>query len=226
MIADWLADLKRRRLLRRAEGALHDYYLHPFSSRDNDCRSQELIALDLETTGLDPKQDVILSIGMVSIRQLEVVLDSAQHYLVQPDRAIPEHSAVIHQITDDQAACGDPLQSVLARILPQLAGKVMIAHNSHVELQFIGRACLQFYGAGFSIPVIDTQNIARRTLERQDQIYRSEQVRLAECRQRYHLPQYRLHNALSDATATAELFLAQVASYDNRKTIPLKYFQS
>ncbi|MEX2353694.1 MAG: exonuclease domain-containing protein, partial [Gammaproteobacteria bacterium] len=192
----------------------------------SDCRQLEFIALDMETTGLDPRRDVILSIGLVAIRQQAIVLDSAQHHLICPDRNIPEQSAVIHQITDDQAAAGEHLETVLTRILPQLAGKVMIAHNAELELQFLGCACLQLYDAGFQIPVVDTQRIARRTLERRNQVYKPEQLRLAECRQQYHLPHYQLHNALSDALAAAELFLVQLAQYDERKPIPLKYFLS
>jgi DNA polymerase-3 subunit epsilon len=224
---DWLADYRRSRLLRQTNaGALLDYYRQPFVSRNQDCRKLELVALDLETTGLNSQQDQILSIGVVTLRQQQIELASAQHYLICPDRNIPEQSAMIHHITDDLAADGESLQTVLSKLLPQLTGKAMIAHHASIELQFLDRACHLLYGAGFMIPVIDTQNIARRTLERHNQIFKPEQLRLAECRQRYHLPRYRLHNALSDALATAELFLVQMAQYDQRKSIPLKDFLS
>jgi len=80
------------------------------------------------------------------------------------------------------------------------------------------------YGIGFLMPVIDTQAIARRSLERRDQAFQPQELRLGALRTRYHLPRYRLHNALSDALGAAELFLAQLAQYDTRKPVALNNF--
>ena len=45
-------------------------------------------------------------------------------------------------------------------------------------------------------------------------------------RPRYNLPQYKAHNALSDALATAELFLAMADNLYPEKPIPLGEFLS
>ena len=74
------------------------------------------------------------------------------------------------------------------------------------------------------MPVIDTQAIAKRTLERRDQTFRPQELRLAALRRRHHLPRYRLHNALSDALAAAELFLAQLAQHDTTRPVALRNF--
>ena len=47
---------------------------------------------------------------------------------------------------------------------------------------------------------------------RREQPIRQGELTLAACRARYHLPDYRAHNALGDALATAELLLAHLAS--------------
>ena len=225
MWADWSMNLRRKRLLGQLSGGpLHDYYQQPFASTRADCRSLEFIALDLETTGLDPQKDEILSIGLVGIYHQQIDLGSARHYLLCPQQAIPEQSAVIHHITDDKAACGATLESIFPELLVQLAGKVLIAHHARFEMQFLSRVCQTLYGTGFLIPVIDTQHIAKRTLERHNQTFRPQELRLAECRQRHQLPHYRLHNALSDALAAAELFLVQLGQYDSNKPISLKNF--
>jgi DNA polymerase-3 subunit epsilon len=44
---------------------------------------------------------------------------------------------------------------------------------------------------------------------------------LAKCRERYHLPSYSNHNALSDAMATAELLLAQITAMGSGSNILL-----
>lgn len=218
-------NFRRKRLHSRApEGALRDFYAVPFPSGHSDCRKLGFIALDLETTGLDPGRDEILSIGWVCLNDMEIELKTAQHRLVCPHCDIPEHSAVIHHITDDRAASGASLRAVLDELLPVLAGKVLIAHHARFEMEFLRRACERLFGLNFLMPVIDTQAIARRTLERRNQVFRPQELRLATLRNRYQLPHYRLHNALSDALAAAELFLAQLAQYDTDKPIPVNNF--
>ena len=62
-------DLRRRWLLRKAaKGPLHDYLSTAFAKPSADYREVQFLAIDLETTGLDPRRDDILSIGYVSIR--------------------------------------------------------------------------------------------------------------------------------------------------------------
>jgi DNA polymerase-3 subunit epsilon len=218
-------NFRRKRLLKRlAGGPLHDFYSVPFPPAASDSRETEFVALDLETTGLEPQQDEILSIGWVTIQAMQIDLASARHRLVRPEGAIPEQSAVIHHITDDRAAQGAPLQQTLQELLPQLAGRVLIAHHARFEMQFLSKACQRCFNAPFLMPVIDTQELARRSLERRNQSYRADALRLATLRERYHLPRYRLHNALSDALAAAELFLAQLAQHNTARPVALKNF--
>lgn len=206
------------------EGPLHDLYTHAFPVSGSDSRTVSYIALDLETTGLDPRKDEILSIGLVGIEKMEIDMATARHELINPGRDIPEKSAVIHHITDDRAAGGRPLESVLQEILPLMAGKVLIAHHARFELGFLQRACKQLFNAPFLMPVVDTQAVARRRFERRNLAYRANALRLATLREQHGLPRYRLHNALSDAVAAAELFLAQLAQYDTGKPVELKNF--
>jgi DNA polymerase III subunit epsilon len=165
MFAGWAMEYRRRRLLGRAgAGPLREFYRQPFVAGGSDCRELRFVALDLETTGLDPMSDAILSIGLVEIHRQRIDLSSARHVLLRADRPIPEQSVIIHRITDDQAAGGERLESVLPGLLARLAGKVLVAHHADFEMRFLGQACQRLYGAGFLMPVIDTQRIARRGL--------------------------------------------------------------
>jgi DNA polymerase-3 subunit epsilon len=218
-------DYRRRKLLRDAPaGPLRDYLAAPFADRGADYRSIEFVALDLETTGLDPDSDVILSVGMVSLVAGRIDLSSAQHYLVAPERAVPEDSAVIHRITDDAAARGDALADVMPRLLARLCGRVMLGHHVKIERQFLDAACQRLYGTGFLVPVADTEALIRRWFERRDQVLAGGDLRLHALRTRYGLPRYTAHNALTDALATAELFCAFVATANLESRLPLKRF--
>ncbi|MGE0080837.1 MAG: exonuclease domain-containing protein [Thiohalomonadaceae bacterium] len=216
---------RRRRATQRApEGPLRDFLSVPFPDRNSDCRTVPFVAVDLETTGLDARRDEIVAVGLVQFTAAQIDLGSARHWLVTPTGAIPEASAVIHCITDDQAAVGAPLEEVLAEVLPLLAGRVMVAHHARLELQFLKAACARVYGEKFLIPTVDTQALAQRRLERWNTAYKAKDLRLAALRNRYNLPRYRAHNALSDALAAAELFLAQLAESESGTSLPLKRF--
>jgi DNA polymerase-3 subunit epsilon len=221
------ADTRRRwRLHRTPPGALHDYLSVPFPKPSSDYRAVEYLAIDLETTGLDANRDHILSIGYVTLHGNRIDLASARHRLVRTGRAIPEESAVIHQITDDQAAEGEPLEAVMADLLKAMAGKVMIAHHASVEQGFLSSACRSVFGGGLLVPIVDTQAVALRTFQRRQVAYKGSDLRLHALGDRYNLPRYDAHNALSDALTAAELFLAQAAHKDSGKGVALRDFLS
>lgn len=218
-------DLRRRWALRKApQGPIRDYLATPFPKPSADYRDTQYLAVDIETTGLDPKRDDILSVGYVVLRGNRIDLGSACHRLVRSARAIPEASAIIHQITDDQAAQGGLLDDVIAELLEQLSGKVMIAHHATVEKGFLSDACVRIYGLGMPVAVVDTQVLAKRTFERRHIPFKSADLRLYALGNRYNLPRYGAHNALSDALAAAELFLVQAAHRDGGSGVPLRDF--
>lgn len=192
-------------------GVMHDFLATPHPDRRLDWREVEIVALDLETTGLDPERDHILSFGMVRLNHGCIHLDSAWHEVVRIEGTIPEAAAVIHHITDDRAAAGRPLSELLPTLLPRLAGKVLLVHYSRIEQNFLDTACRRLYGAPFIMPIIDTLRMAHRLLELRNHTIQPGNLRLFNLRQLYGLPQYKAHNALYDALATAELFLAMAA---------------
>lgn len=211
-------DAQRKRLLSKASpGPLKDFLSVPFPSRDDDIYSVPIVSVDFETTGLNSKMDRILSIGRVELSGGAVLLDTAAHTVIQPDTTLSEDNVVIHRITDDAAAFGKPFEASIAALLDTLAGKVMLAHHAVIEQGFLQQACKRLYGLAPVLPVIDTLSLARKWLARRNKEAGQGELRLYALRERYGLPRYKAHNALSDALATAELFLAQVEHMDNSK---------
>ena len=187
-----------------------------------DCREASFVAVDLETTGLNPLKDQILSIGWVTMEGLQIHLSSVQHCGVRPTLDIPEASAVVHRITDDQAAQGKSLKEALALLLKDLAGKVMIAHHAAIETGFLDQACRNAFGQPCLIPAVDTLKLAQEQMQRRQEAIRRDGLRLGTLRTRFNLPPYRGHDALLDALACAELFAAQVAHRSDDGPWPLR----
>lgn len=215
---------RRWRLRRTPAGPLHDYLSAPLPKPSQDYRDLEYVAVDLETTGLDARRDQILSIGWVRLTGTRINLATARHRLVRVQGDIPANTAVIHQITDDLAATGQDLSTALPEFLNDLSGRVMIAHHARVEQTFLGAACKRLWGQGLLARTVDTQTIARRIFERRQIAFKGSDLRLHALGERYNLPRYGAHNALSDALAAAELFLAEAAHRDNGRGMRLAEF--
>ena len=213
---------RRRWLLDRApKGPLRDYYKAPFPTPRSTSGTVDYLALDFETTGLNPNKDEILSIGFVGMRGHALKLSEYRHYLVRPVGAIPESSAVIHGILDDKARAAVGLDEALPPLLQALTGRVMVAHYARIEYLFLDHACRQIYGFPFIGPVVDTFELERRCLDTNIPV-KPGTLRLANLRERYGLPRYRAHNALVDAISAAELLLAQIAYRAGKQNPSLK----
>ena len=107
-------DRRRARQLAHApEGPLRDYLARPFPDPSEQHTALRLLAVDLETTGLEPARDHILSIGFVPVDGLRIVLSGARQLVVRSDTEVGQ-SAAIHGLTDDAVAAGVPLADALA----------------------------------------------------------------------------------------------------------------
>lgn len=179
------------------------------------------VAMDFETTGLDPEVDEIISIGLVPFSLQRIFCRHSQHWLVKPEpEQLSESSVTIHGITHANVDAAPELLEILADILEALAGRVVVVHYRFIESEFLDRALISRLGAGLQFPVIDTMQIEADLRASKSESWFSHfrkvqlpSVRLADTRLRYHLPAYQNHHALTDAIATAELFQAQVAHH-------------
>lgn len=211
-------------LKRTHSSVMQEYLSHSFINKKNLICDTDIVSLDIETTGLDPEKDKIVSIGLVQISQLGIELNSCWHQFIRTNKELPEKSVVIHHITDDQSASGVTIEKAMDELLQRLKGKVILVHNEIVEQSFINNVCQKLYGTDFVMLVIDTQRLAKRSLERQDQPYKGNELRLFNLRAKFNMPVYKAHNALLDAIATAELFLAMVNNISSYKNARVKDF--
>lgn len=217
---------QRKHLLKKVSpGPMKDYLSVPFPGKRTPCLQANLLALDFETTGLDPQNDLILSIGCVQVSRMSVMLGTTWYRELSINREIPEESAVIHAITDDRCKQGEPIEQVLPGLLQLVAGKVLLVHNAAVEKAFLDIACRNIYGVPFLAPIIDTQVLAARQFQRRDINLRPGDLRLFNLRDKLGLPRYKAHHALTDALATAELFLVLASRWSDERKLRLSDFR-
>ncbi|WP_223789049.1 exonuclease domain-containing protein [Marinicella meishanensis] len=221
---DWFNHNKRllqHALKHQPQGALKHYLTTPLPDLNQPALAVDYLVLDFETTGLNPYQDHIISLGYTHISQGRIQLKQCRHALIKTNKKLTSDNVSIHQITDDDLAAGIDVQTMMEWLLTQMAGKALAVHYQKIEHDFLQQLSLQLYGHRLPLCVVDTLAIERRYLERQNQPIQPNQLRLFNLREQYHLPRYHAHNALEDALATAELLLAQI-KHRQRQGYPLK----
>ncbi|MEI6897573.1 MAG: exonuclease domain-containing protein [Psychromonas sp.] len=181
-----------------------------------------LLALDLEMTGLNPKQDQIISIGIIPIINGQIKLSKGQHKLIKIAGSVGQ-SATIHGLVDADLKQAVSLEQALPWLLQALEGHVLIAHHAQLDISFIQQALAQqtnnMSAKRLHLYSIDTLRIEHRRLLRKQPMIKEGELRLNNCRSRYNLPSYDAHNALVDALSCAELLLAQVSQMGGAKKI-------
>ncbi len=179
-------------------------------SISRDWREQEFLVVDAEMSSLDAQTGELLSLGWVVIREGRIPIGSAVHHLLQSKAGVGD-SATIHQIRDCELIDGLSAEELMGQFLEAARGRVLVFHHALLDVSFLDKLARAFYGAPLLMPVLDTLQIEKRSLQRREVPLGQNVLRLASCCARYNLPPSPAHNALTDALATAELFLAQIA---------------
>ena len=187
-------------------------YAQPFIDGSQQFAATRFLAVDCEMSGLDARKSHLLSIGWVAIERGRIVNASARHQLIHAESGAGESSR-IHGLLDSSLAGATSAAPVLALLIRQMQGAVLVFHHARLDIRFLQKAAMENFQCPLLFPYVDTMAIEKRRLHLQG---KTKGLRLSQCRERYGLGSGSQHNALADAQATAELLLAQ-ASYMGRK---------
>jgi len=169
-------------------------------------------ALDLEMSGLQANADRILSVGMVPIRAGVIRYGERFYSLVRPPdlAGLSTEGLRAHHILPADIVHAPPLGDVLPEVDRRLREGTMLAHFAQLDLAFLRRGYRRCGMRWPHPPLVDTMNLLLEHHRRRQQWTPHPpppRTALAEARADLGLPPYPAHNALSDALATAELFL-------------------
>ena len=213
---DW-HDYYKKQAESLPQGPLKRFYQAGIPDINCALGNTQMIALDLETTGLKSQKDTIVSVGSVAMNAKRIRCASSNYWVVNPGAPLSAQSITIHELTHSDVEQAPPLSRYFEAILDALAGKVVVVHCAAIERQFLYQAAKKLYGQDLFFPVLDTLALEQKILKQRPLMARmfrgNTSVRLDACRQRYGLPRYKAHHALTDAYASAELLQAQIAHH-------------
>lgn len=165
------------------------------------------VVLDVETTGLDPARDQLLSIAAVALHregeQWALCAGDAFEVRVQPERPHErdKHNVLVHGIGfGEQAASTAPAQA-LREFTVWLADSPWMGYHAPFDWAFLRRQCRE---SGFQPPANPWLDLRDLTEEMGLNLANPS---LDDCLAQANIQMFKRHDAMADAWATAELWL-------------------
>lgn len=160
---------------------------------------QDFTAIDIETTGLNPKTERIIEVGAVKVRDGKIV--DQYESLINPGRKLEERIIELTGITDEMLKTAPTPEEILPGLLNFLGDDILLGHSLMFDYSFIKRLAvnLKLWDAKATSSGIDTLKIARHFLT--DLESRS----LPFLCKYFGIP-HKAHRAVEDAKAAALLY--------------------
>lgn len=168
-------------------------------NRTIDC---EYTVFDIETTGFSARNDKIIEIGAVKIKDGKVIDRFSE--LINPERHIPDKIIELTGITDHMLENSNTIENILPEFIKFIGNSVLVAHNSDFDMSFIRTKLDQLNGSRIQNPVIDTLKLARTLYPDM------KNHKLNTIAKHLDISLDNHHRAVDDSEATAEILIKMI----------------
>jgi DNA polymerase III epsilon subunit family exonuclease len=169
-------------------------------------REAPLVIFDLETTGLDPREDAIIEIGGIKIKGGEVLEEFST--LVNPYREISPQITALTGITNEELVSAPSIKTVLPQFLDFFSDCILVAHNAEFDMSFLTSTCAQ-HGYQLYWPSFCTLKMCRALLPELPS------KSLDALAQHYQLKFEARHRSIGDIKVTVEVLRRLLESQGN-----------
>lgn len=165
------------------------------------------VVVDTELTGLDESRDEIVSIAGVRMRGKRIKIGNAFSRLVKPTCQLKREGILVHGIIASELQSSPHIKPVLEEFLEFLRDSIIVGHFIIIDLAFLKREMRRHLKEDFNPVAVDTLFLYRwlvkaKALPQDYMNYTS----LWDVAKSMNIDAKEMHNALSDAYITAQLF--------------------
>lgn len=169
-----------------------------------DGAAAEYLAVDLETTGLDPKRDKIIEIGAVHVADGKEI--ARFHTMVNPHREMEVRITELTGITNEMVERAPDIGDIIGEFLDFCGNLPLLGHHVIFDYSFLKRAAVNT-GLDFEKNGIDTLKLCRIFMPE------GERKNLAAACAFFEIRREGAHRALGDARDAHALFQALAERY-------------
>ncbi len=160
-----------------------------------------IVAIDLETTGLDPEKDTIIEIG--AIRFTEHRVEDEFSTLVNPRRTIQPFITQLTGISNEMVSHAPDLRPTLAELAVFVDNSIVVGHNVNFDLSFLRKR--GFLEENQSIDTYDLASVLLPTSTRYNLTFLAGFLAI---------PIEDMHRALNDARVTMHVYQKLLAKIE------------
>ena len=153
--------------------------------------------LDLETTGFSPLTEKITEVGIMKVKDGEVIDEFS--CFVNPEKPIPQRVVEVTNITDDMVKDAETIDKVFPKVLEFLGDSVIVAHNAGFDVGFLKHNA-KVLGYDFDYTYIDTLSLAK------DLFPNFKKYKLGKIADELGIVVEVAHRALDDVDTTVKVF--------------------
>jgi DNA polymerase-3 subunit epsilon len=186
-------------------------------------RELSFVVFDTETTGLDPQQDQILSLGAVRVTHQKVEISDHLDLLVNADPSKTEAIPIHGILPQANLSRGISAEELLQTFVDFAGSAILIGHHVGFDRTVLNAVAKKTVGRPLKNKTLDTATLAIRTeLGRNPGNYRRSDYSLDRLCERYQLPDHDRHTAAGDALITALLFMKLLVRLERKGVTTLR----
>jgi len=182
--------------------------------RDGDWKSlfepytgNEVVSLDCETSGLDPKKDAIISVGAVRVDGCRILTSEALDIKLAPPETLDPESVTVHRLRKLDLEGGLPVEAAMERVLEFVRNRPILGYHVAFDAAIIDQHVHRLYGFRLPNRRIELAELYLKRCGRPDSGLEAD-LRLETIAARLGLPVPKgRHTALMDAVFTAALYV-------------------
>ncbi|MEO8331516.1 MAG: 3'-5' exonuclease [Gallionella sp.] len=180
--------------------------------------SSRCVVVDVETSGLDLREDSLISIGAVAVVGGRITLGDSYSVVLQQENVSERKNILVHGIGGSAQRDGVPAEDALLGFLEYLGKDPLVAFHVTFDETMIRRAIREHLGINFKHPWVDLAYVMPALNLPMARKYHS----LDDWVSAFTIRNVARHDALADALATAQLLLVATAQACNKNILTFK----
>jgi DNA polymerase III subunit epsilon len=170
--------------------------------------ADEVVSVDCETTGLDPRRDEIISVAAIRIRGDRILASETFQAVVRPRVAIAAAAIKVHGLREIDVCNARPMSEILPDLLQFIGGRPLIGYYIDFDIAMLNNHVAEFLGIQLPNPRIEVSGMYYDRKYGDAPPGTQIDLTFANILRDLNLPLFNQHDAFSDALMTAMIYVS------------------